>query len=116
MPNFPDIEKSLRWKNEFCSRKLLMLLECHSVRARRAGGERSVEVQLKSRVQVHVVAVQAHDVRSVISLGMDFPERILVEEVVGDDQALFVGGETQVMRSGPLAQIENAQHLRLRRL
>src|SRR2546421_10409191 len=73
----------------------------------RSGGEGGVEVELEPRIERQAVARHLGHVNLVVAFRVNLSGVVLVEEVVGDDQALFVVGQAQVMRAGAGAQIEN---------
>lgn len=76
------------------------------MRAHGTGREPVIQIQLESRVWLHVVAVYSSYMNFVIPFRMDLAEGILVEEVVRDDQALFIFGESKIVRAGAGTQIQ----------
>src|SRR5438309_2286675 len=92
------------------------LPDCNTVRPRRSGLEREVEIELEASVQNQIVVCYARDVDLVIALGMHLAEAVFVQKVIADDQAPFVGGERNVMRPGARSELEHLQHARLLRI
>ena len=76
------------------------------MRARRAGAERRIEVDVEPRVQFEIVALHAGHMHDVIALRVHLAERVLVKEVIAHHQAAFVFREPQIVRPGTGPEIQ----------
>jgi len=72
---------------------------------RRACPQGCSAVKAESRVEIEVVATHFGHVYLVITFGVDLTDRILVEKVIRNDQALLVRSETEKMRPGVRTEI-----------
>jgi hypothetical protein len=77
---------------------VLALFDCQPVRPGWAGCKRGVEIQTKVLIQDQVIFGDASHVDFVVAFRVDFAETVLVQEVIADDQALFVRSESDVVR------------------
>ena len=75
------------------------LPDCQTVRPGRAGSKRGVEIQLEATIQDQIVFGDPSHVDFVVAFRVDLAAIVLVQEVVADDQALFIGSQTDVVRT-----------------
>jgi len=83
-------------------------LHRHSVRPRRSGCERVVEVDVEAAVELQAMLEHLDHAHVVIAFEMDLAEVVLVEEVIADDQALVVVGQLNHVRSCIEAEVDDA--------
>src|SRR5712691_5343818 len=85
-----------------------LLLHVNAMRTSRPCGKRCVEVHVKTRVQLQVVFEHLDHVNVMVAFKVDLPEIVLIEEVIGNDQALIVVGEHDIVRASVHAQVDDS--------
>src|SRR5260370_20300198 len=78
------------------------------MRTSRPCGKRCVEVHIKTRVQLQVVFEHLDHVNVMVAFKVDLREIVVIEEVIGNDQALIVVGEHDIVRASVHAQVDDS--------
>ena len=86
--------------------RLQTLFDRNSVRAHGPGRERAIEVEVEVGIENQIILGHLGDMNIVVAFGVDLAEVVFVEEVIANNQTLFVFSEREIMRPRTLAQIE----------
>jgi len=67
-----------------------VLFESYAVRACGSTGDRFIKIKLKPEIQHEIIGGHLRYMNLVVALSMDFPSLVLVQEIIRNDQTLFV--------------------------
>ena len=81
------------------------------MRSCRPCAESRVEVQAEARIEFEAIALHLQHVDLVVAVEVDLPEVVLVQEVIGDDEALVVVGLVDYMGAVARTQGDDAERL-----
>jgi hypothetical protein len=84
------------------------LLHVKAMRTRRSCREGCVKVHVKTRIQLEAIFEHLDYVHVMVAFKVDFPEVILIKEVISNDQSFVVVGEHDVVRAGVHAQVDDS--------
>src|SRR5262249_44538518 len=71
------------------------------------GTERRIEVECKTRIQRQRIVGDLNHMDLVIPLKLDFAKVILIEEVIGDNEARVILGEDHIVRASVRTKTDN---------
>ena len=74
---------------------------------RRTGRKCRIEVEVEAPIELEVLARDLDDVYTMIPFEVDLAEVVLVEEIVGDDQAFVVVGKVDIVRPGIDTEVDD---------
>src|SRR4029078_12140759 len=69
--------------------------------------KRRIEVETEAPIELEMLARDLDDVHTMVPFEVDLSEVVLVEEIVGDDQALVVVGKVDIVWPGIDTEVDD---------